>query len=564
MEISAFTRSIRAIVVGVLAMLLATATAQSIEDLTNPAPEQWPTFSRTLDNHRYSPLDQIDRDNVNELRLNWSRNLDFSGSVQSDPVVWDGIMYINGIASVFALDATNGDLLWDYKYDLPESIRPFYASRMRGGVVVYDGKVFHNRNDASVVALDARTGAELWSTTVGDVGMWEAFTSGPTFADGKIIVGPTGGDGGGHAGRILALNPADGEILWTFSVVPGPGEPGFETWDPAPTPPFGGGVAWTPGAFDPVTGTIIYGTGNPTPWDRFERSGDNLYTASYVALDVNDGSLKWYHQIIPGDEWDLDQHVSPAIADLDIDGQSRRVAILPTTSGYLMVVDVDTGEFLRGHAMMPEGSYSVHLGFNADGTSIINEEARHSEPGESKLLCPFRWASYELGTFSPDTNLYYRPNTFQCTDLALWPVDPEWEPGQQVKAYEASNDPLADRFDRLGALSAINPVTGEVVWEYTHGYNQRAGAMSTAGGLVFADFPDRTIRAFDAETGEILWQQVLTTTMETSPMTYAVDGVQYIATLVGSPVAATGQLGLPPTVPGPAAVFVFALPEGMR
>ena len=543
-----------------LAMVAAQGLAQSPQELQNPRPGDWPTYGRNPEMWRYSPLSQINTLNVRNLRLAWSRSLGFRTDAQFSPAVYDGIMYINAPDRVIALNAANGDLVWEYKVTLHEKTASLPAGRSRGSVVVFDGKVYHALADGRVVALDAKTGKEIWSTQVGNIDLGEGFSTGPIFADGKIIVGPSGADAGGVNGRIVALDPQTGQVLWTFNAVPQPGEPGFETWDPPSAAEYGGGSAWNAGAYDPVTKTVIYGIGQPIPWyAKGFRRGDNLYTASWVALDVETGRLKWYYQVVPSDEWDLDQIATPVITDLTIDGQTRRVAILPTTTGFLLLFDVETGQMLKWYQMMPE--VTVHTGFTADGKPIIDDSLRYENPGEEKLVCAFRWVDYEPAAYSPDTGLYYRPNVYDCAVIKNSPPPSDWRPGQNPINADIEN--LPDRFGRYGALTAIDPATGQVVWEFAYGYQNRAGPVVTAGGLVFSGFMDRVVRAFDARTGEVLWQQVMPAYMQSAAVTYEVRGKQYVAVVVGGSapaVAAPRRSDLPPIVEGEVTVFTFALP----
>lgn len=536
------------------------AQAQTEQELLNPPPQDWPTYGRNLEMWRYSPLAQINRTNVSRLRLVWSRSLGFRTDAQFSPVVYRGIMYINGPDRVVALNAANGDLVWEAKYKLNEKTASLPSGRSRGSVVVYDGKVYHALADGRVVALDARTGKEVWSTQVGQIDYGEGFSTGPIFAGGKIIVGPSGADAGGVPGRIVALDPQNGRVLWSFNTVPKPGEPGFETWDPPSAAQWGGASAWNAGAYDPETRTVIYGIGQPIPWyAKGYRRGANLYSASWLALDVDTGKLKWYYQVVPNDEWDLDQIATPTIATLRVDGQNRRVAILPTTTGFLLVFDIQTGQMLKWYQMMPE--VTIHKGFTPDGKPIVDDSMRYENPGEAKLVCAFRWVDYEPAAFSPDTGLYYRPNVYDCQNLKNSPPPADWKPGQNPLNFELQA--LPDRFSRYGALSAIDPVTGKVVWEFGYGYQNRAGPVATAGGLVFSGFMDRVVRAFDARTGDVLWQQVLPSYIQTDAITYAVQGKQYVAVVAGGSapaVASPHQTGLPDIVEGEVTVFVFALP----
>jgi len=548
---------------GLLVVFMAVAGAQSADELLNPAPEDWPTFGRTLEMWRYSPLDLINTSNVDDLRMAWSLSIGSLDDAQFSPVVYGGVMYIPGSNMVTAIDGVTGDVKWVYETTLADNAPAFTAGRMRGSPIVYDGKVYSTLGDGRVVALDASTGAELWSTQVGDVSLSEGFSAGPIFADGKIILGPAGADMGGVNGRVVAADAESGEILWTFNIVPAPGEPGFETWDPPTAAQYGGGSAWTPGAYDPVTRTVVYGTGNAIPWWAGDhRQGDNLYTASYVALDVDTGALKWYHQVVPREEWDIDTINTPVFADVTIGGVERRVALLATVTGYMVWIDSDTGEFLQYQAYHPE--YTIHLGYEDDGTPIIDDEMRWSEDqaGEHRMVCPLRWVDYEPAAYDPETGTYFRPNTNECYDMVNNPPLADWQPGES--AINATLTLLPDHFDRLGALTAIDASTGEVKWEYVvDGYSQRSGVVATAGSLVFMGSGDRGFRAFDSSTGEVLWEQRLPAYIAGNPMSYAVDGRQYVAIPVGGGgnIMIGRQTGAPELVTSEVAVFVFALPR---
>ena len=533
------------------------ATAQNGEELASPKPGDWPVNGRTFDGQRFSPLQQITPGNVDDLRLAWTRPLPWEGSVQITPIAYNGVMYVNMPTGILALEGTTGNTIWEYQPELREGA----GVTMRGGVVVYDGKVYQSRTDGVVVALDAETGEELWATPVTNIETGESFSAGPIFADSKIIVGPAGGDAGGNPGTIQALDAETGEISWVFNVIPGPDDPeAFSTWEPKPTggPGYGGGAAWSPGVYDEQTRTVLWGTGQPTPWDRYDlRQGSaDLYTNSYVALDVDTGDIKWHYQVVKADEWDLDQHATPMVADVEVNGTPTRVAVLTTTTGFLITLNMETGAFISGHSVAPE--HTIHTGFEADGTPIIDDSMRYETSGDQRMVCPFRWVNYELGSYSPDTGLLYRPSSNECWNLIVNALPEDWQPGQQ--AYNFDGPWEYDRNDFVGALSAINPATGEIVWQYEHGYAQRSGAVSTAGGLVFQSFPDRTLRAFDAKTGDVLWEQLVSSTTSGNPISYEAAGVQYVAVPLGGTGGAHME-GLPDVVAGPPAMFVFALPQ---
>jgi PQQ-dependent dehydrogenase (methanol/ethanol family) len=569
----------------VLALILTFSAAQTLEQLVDPPEGEWPQLGRDVTRSHFSPLDQIDTSNVNELRLAWARDLDFRPGgrpihMQGAPSVWEGVMYVSTDTGLIALDAATGQEIWTY--DRPSEEEPhatdtarsaFLNVAPRGAPVVFDGKVFINQRNGDTVAVDAESGEELWRTAVGNPELNMGFTTNPIFANGKLIVGPNGADYGGAPGKIVSLNVEDGEILWTFDVVPlSPDHPVADTWTNLPSweDGIGGASAWNSGAYDPETNTVVYGTGQPTPWDRLDWRRRNegeltieLYTASFVALDADTGELKWYHQVVPADEWDYDQLTVPIFADVEIEGQSRRVALLATTTGYVVVIDAETGEFLQGHQIHPDPT--VHIGYEDDGTAIINNDNRHLTEGDFKRICPgLRWAGHAPGAFSPETGLLYRSNDNNCMNYAAASIPDDWEPGQTALAIETGPKNEDYWFEgREGALSAIDPATGEVVWEWTTYYPHNTGVVATAGDLVFFGATDSRVRALNATSGEVLWEHPVTAGTQGGTITYAVDGKQYVATLIGlsSGIQATHpDADLPPAVAGNAAVFVFSLP----
>ncbi len=578
-------RKVRILTLVAAAALVGFGLAQTDEDMLNPPPGEWPQFGRDSVANRYSPLDQINKDNVADLQLAWVRDIGYRQTFQGTPVEYDGLLYIATQTGVMALDATNGATVWTYS--APNEGETIRDSAPRGGPVVYDGKVFINLRYGATAALDAKTGDELWKVQITNEALNEGFTTMPIWANGKIIVSPSGADSGGAPGRIVALNTEDGEILWTFNIIPtGPDDPAWATWNNPPSweAGIGGASAWNAGAYDPETNTIVWGTGQPTPWDRVDprradppgEVTDDLYANTWVALDADTGELKWYRQAVPGDEWDSDQHQVPTFATVDWNGEQRRVAIMGSSVGYIFVVDAATGEYLANHPgftnAVPDAEYTVVLGYDDNGRAIVSDEARQSnqefaETNDFYAVCPgLRWAHIAPPAYSPDTGLYYRPNNAACIEFGSVSIPDDWQPGERAFDWETGDNVW---FDRLGALTAFDPVTGEVVWEFGYDYGYDAGPVVTAGGLVFSAFTDRTFRAFDAETGDVLWTFPLSTGSNAGTITYEVDGVQYVATTVGKTGFAAGgaipdynpeveDLFVPPT--GGVAVFVFKLP----
>jgi PQQ-dependent dehydrogenase (methanol/ethanol family) len=571
----------RRLAVVVAFALLATASAQLRPSaMVGPPDASWPQHGRDPAATRFSPLDQIDRDTVARLQLVWAAELGFTGRVQGTPVVWGDGLYVSTMDGVRAFDAATGEPRWAYAEnsdDRTSTGLPRQAPR-GGPVLVPDGDggvvVFASLpSSPTVVALDGSTGAVRWRREVGDPNFAEALRTNPVLAGEVLVVGPTGADLSPVPGRLVALHVADGALAWQFDLVPvREDDPARSSW--LPTPPgrafgVGGGTGWNAGAYDTVTGTVIYGTGQPVPSDRLDprrSDGDgpvsaDLYTASFVALDARTGALRWFHQVVPGDEWAYDQHTVPIVADVDVAGARRRVAILATTTGFITLIDVASGAFVTAHGMV-DGA-TVHLGYRDDGTPILDESMRRTSADQILQVCPgSRWANVAPGAFSPVTGLLYRPNDLACVRQGAGTTPDDWQPGARPTWLLAEARDAADHFERWGALTAIDPASGAVAWSFDVPYAHDAGVLVTAGGLVFSAFSDRIFRAFDAATGDVLWSQVLTAHSDAAPIAYAVDGVQYVAVMAGRDVGALSlpSAGLPVTVTGPAALFVFALP----
>lgn len=559
----------------------AAAQPQPLSIVTPPV-ASWPQLGRDPSATRFSALDQIDRENVADLRVAWVANLGFTGRVQGAPAVWGDGLFVVTEDGVAAFDATDGTPRWSYveasggrtSSGLPRMAprgSPVVIPDATGGAIV----IASLPSAPAVVGLDATSGERIWRTDVGNPDFAEALRTNPILAGDVLVVGPTGADLSPVPGRLVALRPDDGAVAWSFDLVPVREEdPARATW--APSPPgrmfgVGGGSGWNAGAYDPVTGTVIYGTGQPIPSDRLDPRRDDadgpvsrdLYTASFIALDAATGTLRWYHQVVPGDEWGYDQHTVPLVTDLTIGTDTRRVAILATTTGFIVLIDVATGAFVGAHGMV-DGS-TVHLGYEADGTPIIDDTMRRTTSDQLLRVCPgSRWANIAPAAFSPVTGLLYRPNDLGCVQQGSGTAPDDWQPGARPTWLLAEPRAAADYFERWGGLSAIDPVTGHVAWSFDVPYPHDAGALVTGGGLVFSAFADQRFRAFDDRTGEVLWTHLLPAHSDAAPITYAVAGVQYVAVMAGRDTAAPSlpASGLPPSVTGPATLFVFTLPPG--
>lgn len=540
----------------------------------------WVQLGGSPDATRFSPLSQVNTENVSGLALAWASPLGFTGRVQGAPAAWEGLLFVSTQSGVVAFDGVSGEPVWSYLATREEAAvpdLPLQAPRGSPVVVRHDsGATLYASlpTGPEVVALDASTGSVKWRTSVGGTDFAEALRTNPILAGDVLVVGPTGADLSPAPGRLVALDPEDGEVAWSIDLVPlEEDDPARATWSPyAPGRSYGvgGGSAWNAGAYDPETGVVIYGTGQPFPSDnldprRFDGDGratPDLYTSSFVAIDAVTGELRWFHQVVPGDEWGYDQHTVPVIADLQLDRGTVRAALLATTTGYVLVVDAATGEMITAHRLMEESN--VHVGYDSEGNSVIDEKKRRRSQADVMQICPgTRWANIAPGAYSPLTGLLYRPNDRVCSRIGAGNAPDDWQPGARPTWLLSEVRLPDDYFERWGALTAIDPLTGDVAWSFELPYPHDSGVLATAGGLVFSAFADRQFRAFDAATGEVLWSQVLTAHSDAAPITYMAGGVQYVAVMAGRdiPVPSLPESGLPPSITGPATLFAFSLPD---
>lgn len=564
-------------------LVLAVAVFESVAATAPTASvEAWPQHGRDAGATRFSPLAQIDVENVGDLRLVWAKDLGFTGRLQGSPSAWHDRLFVSTNDGVVALDAASGAESWSYVENRDGRTSTGLPRQTPRGapVVASPGGSGGDRvlviaslpSSPTVVALDARDGTLRWRADVGDAAFAEALRTNPIVAGDVVVVGPTGADLSPVPGRLVALHISDGSVAWTFDVVPvREDDPARSSWSPVPPGRaygVGGGTAWNAGAYDEVTRTLVFGTGQPVPADRIdprrddgdEAASSDLYTASFVALDASTGRLRWFHQVVPGDEWSYDQHTVPILTDLVIDGRTERVALLATTTGFVVVVEVSTGSVLAAHGFVDDPT--VHVGYDATGTAIIDPAARRTTEEQIVRVCPGpRWANVAPGAFSYETGLLYRPNDLACVRQGAGTIPDDWQPGARPTWLLSQSRTADDFFERWGALTAIDPATGAVIWSFDSPYPHDAGVLVTSGGLVFSAFADRQFRAFDARSGEVLWSQLLHAHSDAAPITYAVDGIQYVAILAGRDggVPSLPDSGLPNSVPGPATLFVFRL-----
>src|SRR5437016_3557235 len=431
---------------------------------------------------------------------------------------------------VFALNAANGSLIWQYKYGNPRPGRVGFLQNR--GVAVGDGKVFFGTTDHFLVALDQKTGRELWRVSVDDSRQCGCdITAAPLIVKDKVIVGEVGGDLA-HRGYLTAFYTKTGRFAWRFHVIPGPGENGHETWK-GDSWKFGGGAPWMTGSFDPELNLVYWGTGNAAgdldAEDRYAGGpgGINLYTASIVALDADTGKLRWFYQEVPNDVWDFDSSYEVLLMDREIKGRMRKILIHMNKSGLTFVLDRATGEFL-GVFSVPEVQTWIS-GVSEDGALLGRQEPK---PGSVINVCPSALGakSWNSMAYSPRTGLIYTPTNELCNDLTANRQEP-----QEGRAY--FNGGFAMKLPpgrtTYSHLDAWDPATGKRAWTYPYKYVLLASVLATAGNLVFTGNPEGEFFALDARTGTKLWSFQTGAGHRGSAGSYSVNGLQYIATTTG-------------------------------
>ncbi len=509
------------------------------ERLRSPADGDWLMYRRTYDSWGYSPLDQITTENVADLEPAWLLSTGVTSGHESPPVVNDGMMFITTPEDrVIAVDARTGEQLWLYQRQFPDDMA--HPHRTNRGVALYGDKVYYTAHDAFVIALDAMTGELVWETAVADYRTGYYMTIAPLVANGKVLVGPSGGERG-IRGFVAAYDAETGEEVWRTHTIPGPGDPGIETW-PGETWRTGGASIWITGSFDPELNLTYWGTGNPGPWIGDQRPGDNLYTNSVVAFDADTGELKGHHQYHWNGSWDWDEVSAPLLIDVARDGRTIPTLVHPARNGYLWMLErgPDAITFVEAQPYVDQNVFTA-----IDPVTGRPEYDPERKPGTNRpaTFCPSLWGGKDWppAAYSPQTGYLYIPaNENLCSTIVGREV--EYVPGRAFTGASSQVFVVNDA-EHLGELQAWDLATGEQVWTHEFPESQNWGPiMTTGGGLVFAGGTnDRYFRAFDAATGEVLWEQRTNSGVIGVPASYEVDGVQYIAVQSGWGVDAQGM-----------------------
>ena len=514
---------------------LARYTPVTDEMLASPAPTEWLAWRRTWDAHGFSPLAQISKTNVATLRVAWSWSLP-PGSNEGTPLVHDGVLFVHGMGDrVQALDAQSGDLLWEYRRQLPQGVAP----TVKRGMALYRDRLYIGTSDANVIALDAKTGTLVWDTRIGDTRVREGVAGGVLAARGKIMVGTTGTGVGAKPGgpQIVGLDADTGSIAWRVNTIAQPGQPGGDSWNGIPVEKRSGASVWTTGSYEPATGLAFFGTGNTydtgpllPPSTAPGVTNTALYTNTTLAIDPDTGRIVWHFQHHPREVWDLDWAFERQIVDLPVRGQTRKLVVTAGKIGIYDAVEAATGRFV----------FSIDLGLQNIVTAIDPETGEKSidasripDDRSVKLVCPHGAGvkNYPPASYNPASKVVFAPLTEACMDV--FPIPGGAGRGALSSGVNWGIRPHPDSDGKYGRLEAINLDTRKPVWVTRDRAPMTSGVLATAGGVVFAAAFDRFFRAYDQDTGKVLWQARLNDVSSAIPITYSVNGRQYIAIATG-------------------------------
>ncbi|MHA8095696.1 PQQ-dependent dehydrogenase, methanol/ethanol family [Aquirufa antheringensis] len=516
--------------------------------LTNAqdAPGDWTSYGLNYKEDRFSPLTQINKDNVSQLSLAWSTDLGTNRGIEATPLVVDGIMFLSGPWSViYALDTRSGKILWTYDPEVPKQTGlKACCDVVNRGIAMYKGNIFAGTLDGRLVSIKASTGKLNWSVITVDTARAYTITGAPRVYDGKVIIGNSGADLGVR-GYVTAYDAEDGKEAWRFWTVPGDPKKGFEskamedaakTWKGEWWKIGGGGTAWDGFAYDPALGLVYIGTGNGSPWNREIRSpggGDNLFLSSIVAVDVKTGEYKWHYQTTPGETWDYTAVQQMILADMKIGGKDRKVIMQAPKNGFFYVLDRETGELLKADAYTYV-NWATHVDLKT-GRPVETPNSRYEKFNKLVSPSPIGGHNWQAMAYNPVTKLVYIPSrelSLTHGNRSDFKYDPmTWNTGSNPdETKKTIDDPKAHKME--GRLIAWDPVAGKEVWRSAGASIWDAGVLTTSD-LVFQGNAQGKFSAFDAKTGKKLWETDLKSGIIAPPVTYLVDGVQYVTVAVG-------------------------------
>src|SRR5215469_11302472 len=557
------------------------ATVQNYKPVTdamllNPDPADWLMWRRTYNGWGYSPLDQINKNNVKDLKVAWTWSLT-PGATETTPIVHDGVLYIFNYADkVQALNAATGDLIWQYTRSLPTKLLTEGGQALgKRNMAIYQDKLFVATSDAHIVALDAATGKVIWdhAHASGDWTKGWRYSGGPIIAHGKLIQGMTGCGNAEPGGCFITGHDVNTrEELWRVLTIAHPGDPNESTWNGVPLESRWGASAWISGAYDPDLNTIYMGTGQPYPWiaemrgtlpkkDGFQNNA--LYSDSTLAIDPDTGKLKWHYQHLENDTWDLDYVYERILVDLTINGETRKAVVTTGKLGIIEAIDRVNGQWLWAKETVPQ---NVVEGIDAKTGAKKISVAAVPHIGQTTVNCPADPGSrgWPATAYSPKTQLLYLPLNEFCSKTTPVPLDP----GQ---AYTGGGRAIFDRTQvpnsdgNIGRVDAVKISDGSKVWSHRQRAPETSAMLPTGGGIVFTGALDRYIRAFDDTTGQMLWETRTNNAINGFPITFMANGKQYVAVATGNGSSQmrslntlTPEIGIPD---GGSVLWVFALPD---
>jgi len=537
--------------------------------LTNPEPGNWMLYRRTYDGQGFSPLDKINTTNVKNLEPAWTFSTGVNEGHEAPPVVNNGVMFVATPQNqVIALDAKTGDQIWRYKREIPEDLSQLHPTSR--GVGLWQDKLYLATTDDHLVALDAKTGKVAWDQKVQDYKKGQYMTLMPLVVSGKVLVGGSGGEYGVR-GYVVAYDANDGKELWRTFTIPGPGEPGHETWQ-GDDWKSGGGSAWMTGNYDSALNLVYWGVGNAAPWPGDLHPGDNLYTTSVLALDPGSGKISAYYQYHPNDSWDWDEVEAPMLIDLQKDGQTIKSLVHPGRDAVFWVLERSPDK-IRFVAGWPFVYTDVWKSIDPETGKPTPDPEHKPALGKKVAFCPSLWGGkdWPSAAYSPKTRLVYVPAQNNFCGSFVGAKEP-LEPGKLWLGTKEEDILLTERpgSDHFGELQAWDPATGKKAWQHNFRWQLMATVLATGGDLVFVGGTnDRMFRAFDAKTGDLLWEQKTNSGVTGAPVAYEVDGTEYIAVQSGWGVdaeriqdkLAKANIGVSDNVPQGGVVWVFKVKQ---
>jgi len=520
----------------------------------------WLMYGRNYLNQRYTPLDQITKENVAGLKPVFAYSTGGKlGGLESTPLFHDGILYFSAdYARVFAIDARTGVRKWSYEPKYDEGLEAVLCcGPINRGIGLWKDKVYVGTLDARLVALNAKDGTVAWEQKIDEWKNGYASTGAPLVVKDKIIVGIAGAEYGVR-GYLKAYDAETGKEVWTHYTVPGPGEPGNDTW-PGETWKTGGGSTWVTGSYDPETNLLLWGTGNPGPWNSDLRKGDNKGTCSLIAIDADTGTLKWAYQYTPNDAWDYDGNNAPVLLDVTLDGKPRKLAVQSNRNGFLYVLDRVTGEFIYATPTIEGINWTKGLDPKT-GRPDVNEEKRPKSGGaQVETVIP----GLEGGTnwfpiaANPETGIVFlNTNDWQMSLKAWKPEDVKYKAGQ---VYMGVDYQMYRHKKKTGFLKAFDVANKKWLWQLPSALPMFAGVLATKSGLVFTGDLLGNALAVNADSGNVLWKFQTGSGINASPMTYELDGKQYVAVLSGL----GGDPGFYFSAPKGGMLWVFSVDGGV-